>query len=165
MSLPPSPLPPESSSPTSASSSDFLTKSEKHIHFQPQPTFSSPSERRLIIATALNTVASACASQSSPLSTSLSSFNFKAPSTDSIETHSGTFFYGATKSSNRSLILLTEPLMCFQRGEGCEFSGFSRSCDDERTFRTALAKQLYGLLGVPPTWRLNARGEWAIYLD
>lgn len=130
-----------------------------------QSSFSSPSERRLILATALNTVASACASQASPLSTSLSSFNFRAPSTDSIETHSGTFFYGASKASNRSLILLTEPLMCFQRGEGCEFAGYSRSCDDERSFRTALAKQLYGLLGVQPTWRLNSRGLWTIYLD
>jgi hypothetical protein len=133
--------------------------------FTSSSSFSSPSERRLIIATALNTVAAACASQNSALATSLSSFSFRAPSVDSIETHSGSFFYGTARAPNRSLVLLTEPLMCFQRNEGCEFSGYTRLSDDERTFRTALTKQLYGLLGVAPVWRVNNKGNWTIYLD
>jgi len=128
-------------------------------------SFSSPSERRMIIATALSTVAAACASQNSALATSLSSFSFRAPSVDSIETHSGSFFYGTARAPNRSLVLLTEPLMCFQRNEGCEFSGYTRLSDDERTFRTALTKQLFGLLGVAPVWRVNNKGNWTIYLD
>jgi len=133
--------------------------------FTSSSSFSSPSERRLIIATALNTVAAACASQNSALATSLSSFSFRAPSVDSIETHSGSFFYGTARAPNRSLVLLTEPLMCFQRNEGCEFSGYTRLSDDERTFRTALTKQLYGLLVVAPVWRVNNKGNWTIYLD
>ena len=61
------------------------------------------------------------------------------------------------------VVLLTLPLMCFLRREGCPFSGFSYG--DEATFRSALARQLHGLLGVLPTWRKNHRNDFAIYLD
>jgi hypothetical protein len=123
------------------------------------PAFGSEQERRAAITTALQIVATASLPGSA---STLVSFPFKVQSAHSLES-----FVGARattlSSENRSLVLLTLPLMCFLRREGCPFSGFSYG--DEATFRSALARQLHGLLGVLPTWRKNHRNDFAIYLD
>jgi hypothetical protein len=123
------------------------------------PAFGSEQERRAAIATALQIVATASLPGSA---STLVSFPFKVQSAHSLEN-----FVGARATTlsgeSRSLVLLTLPLMCFMRREGCPFSGFSYG--DEATFRSALARQLHGLLGVLPTWRKNHRNDYAIYLD